>query len=207
MKRFLTLIPVLALALVPAANGAIVSSGVQNIVLPQSFFTGVYVNIITHVSSATLPSDFDTAPWIGFDLGGIDISNGDTLRPVITSISQVVNLTTSDSVGSASNLTAGANFSDTHTGPAQGQFQVLTVSYLGFAFSPTVGAPVQYGWAKITIDNTSTGTLHEWAYETTPGTTIQVGAGAVPEPTAPLLTLLAARALTLRRRRARRHRA
>jgi hypothetical protein len=200
MKRFLTLIPVLALALVPAANGAIVSSGVQNIVLPQSFFTGVYVNIITQVSSATLPSDFDTAPWIGFDLGGIDISNGDTLRPVITSISQVVNLTTSDSVGSASNLTAGASYSDSHTGSAPGQFLISTVGYLGFAFSPTVGAPVQYGWAKLTFDNSSPGTLHEWAYESTPGITIQVG--AVPEPTGTVLTLLAISALTLRRRRA-----
>lgn len=199
MKRFLTLLPVLAFGIVPAAHGAIVSSGVQNIVLPQSFFTGVYVNVITQVTSATLPGDFDTAPWIGFDLGGVDISNGDALRPVITGSSQVVNLTTADSVGSPSNLPVGASFSDTHTGPAPGQFQVLTVSYLGFAFSPTVGAPVQYGWAKITIDNTSTGTLHEWAYESTPGTTILVG--AVPEPTGTVLTLLAASALTLRRRR------
>ena len=199
MKRFLTLLPVLALGFVPAAHGAIVSSGVQNIVLPQSFFTGVYVNIITQVTSPTLPGDFDTAPWIGFDLGGIDISNGDALRPVITGSSQVVNLTTADSVGSASNLSAGASFSDAHTGPAPGQFQILAAGYLGFAFSPTVGAPTQYGWAKVTIDNTSTGTLHEWAYETTPGTAIQVG--AVPEPTGTLLTLLAATALTLRRRR------
>jgi hypothetical protein len=202
MKCFLTLLPVLALGFVPAAHGAIVSSGLQNVVLPQSFFTGVYVNVLTQVTSPTLPSDFDTAPWIGFDLGGIDISNGDALRPVITGSSQVVNLTTADSVGSASNLPTGASFSDTHTGPAPGQFQVVTTGYLGFAFSPTVGAPLQYGWAKITIDNASTGTLHEWAYETAPGTAIQVGAGAIPEPTGTVLTLLATTAFYLRRRRA-----
>ena len=78
---------------------------------------------------------------------------------------------------------------------------MVTVGYLGFGFSPTVGAPTQYGWAKITVDNVGTGTLHEWAYETIPATAIQVGAGAVPEPTGTALGLLAATILTYRRRR------
>lgn len=202
MKHFSILLPVLALALAPAARGAIVSSGVQDIVLPQSFFTGVYVNVLTQVTSTTLPADFDTAPWIGFDLGGIDISNGDALRPVIIGGAQVENLTVGDSVGSPSNLPVGASFSDTHTGPAADQFQLLTVGYIGFAFGPGGGAPDSYGWAKITIDNTGTGTLHEWAYESEPGTAIQVGAGAVPEPSGAALGLLAGGALLARRRRA-----
>lgn len=202
MKHFTLLLPVLALALAPAARGAIVSSGVQDIVLPQSFFTGVYVNILTKVTSATLPSDFDTAPWIGFDLGGVDISNGDALRPVVTATAQVRNLTLGEAVGSPSNLPVGANFSENHTGPGADQFQLLTVGYIGFAFGPGGSTPDTYGWARITVDNTGTGTLHEWAYESVPGTSIIVGAGAIPEPTGPALGLFAATLLLSRRRRA-----
>jgi hypothetical protein len=199
MKRFLPLLPLLAFGLAPTAQGAIIASGVVDVALPQSFFAGVYVNILTQVTSTTQPVDFDTAPWIGFDFGGIDIINGDALRPVATG-SQVVNLTTADSVGSASPVALGANFSDAHTGPAASQFTAAAPGYVGFAFSPTVGAPVQFGWAKITINNTAAGTLHEWAYETNPGTAIQVG--AVPEPGGTALSLLAAALLTTRRRRA-----
>ena len=184
MKSFLFLLPLLVLSVAPTASAAIVSSGVKDIVLPQSFFTGVYVNVITQVAMDTEPGDFDTAPWIAFDLGGLDVFNGDALRPVIAGASQVVNLTTADSVGSPSNLAPGANFSEDHTGPAPGQFQLLTIGYVGFGFSPTVGAPTQYGWAKITIDNTGTGTLHEWAYESTPGLRSQSEPSPSPERSA-----------------------
>ncbi|MDB6068984.1 MAG: hypothetical protein JWL81_155 [Verrucomicrobiales bacterium] len=202
MKRFPTLLSALILTCVPASHGAIISSGVQDIALPQSFFVGIYVNVLTQVTSSVLPSDFDTAPWIGFDLGGVDISNGDFLRPVVTGSAQVSNLTIGTSVGSPSNLMVGAGFSDNHTGPAADQFQLLSVGYVGFAFGPGGGAPQQYGWARITIDNTGTGTLHEWAYESEAGTAITVGAGAVPEPSGAALGLLAGAALLARRRRA-----
>lgn len=199
MNRYLPFIPLLFLHAAAPAHGAIVASGVQNLAIPETFIPGIYVNVLTNATSGSLPSDFDTAPWIGFDLGGIDISNGDALRPVISGSSRVINLPATSSVGSPSNLPVGANFSELHTGPAPDQFQLLTVGYVGFGFSPTVGAPVQYGWAKITANNAGPGTIHEWAYESVPGTSIQVG--AVPEPAGAGFVLLALGGFWLRRSR------
>lgn len=196
MKRFLTLIPILGFALAPLAKGAVIHTGALDIALPQSFVSGIYINLSTSATTTTYPTDFDTAPWIGFDFGGVGISNGDAVRPVLAS-TQVVRLTIADSVGSSSNLASAANYSDNHTGAAVSQFQIGTAGYFGFGFSPTVGAPTQYGWAKITIDNVGTGTLHEWAYESVPGASIQVG---VPEP-ATLGFSVIALGLCLRRRR------
>ena len=184
--------------LAPAAHSAIIYSGVQNIAVPQTF-AGVYVNILSKAASFSQPGDFETAPWINLDFGGIDISNGNALRPVIVAPDRVVNLTTAQTVGSPSNLPVGGSFSSTHTGPAANQFQLLTVGYAGYGFSPTVGAPVQYGWARITVSNTGSGTLHEWAYESVAGTAIQVG--AVPEPAGAAFLLLALSGFCLRRSR------
>ena len=197
MKRSGLLLSLLLWGIAPAAHSAIIYSGVQNIAVPQTF-AGVYVNILTKATSFSQPGDFDTAPWINLDFGGIDISNGNTLRPVIIASNRVVNLTTAQSVGSPSNLPPGANFSDSHTGPAAGQFQLLTVGYAGYGFSATVGAPVQYGWARITISNAGNGTLHDWAYEGVANTSIQVG--TVPEPGGAVL-MLGGMASLLRRRR------
>ena len=198
MKRPSLLLPLLLLGIAPAAHGAIFYSGVKNIAVPQTF-AGVYVNILTQATSFSQPGDFNTSPWINLDFGGVDISNGDALRPVITAPDRVVNLTPGNTVGSPSNLAVGANFSESHTGPAAGQFQLLTVGYAGFGFSPTVGAPVQYGWAKITVNIAGDGTIHDWAYESVANTSIPVG--AVPEPAGAALVMLALGGFWLRRSR------
>ena len=193
------LFPALLLwAAASTAPAAIIYSGVQNIAVPQTF-AGVYVNILTKATSFSQPGDFDSAPWINLDFGGVDISNGNALRPVIAAPDRVVNLTTAQSVGSPSNLPPGANFSSSHTGPGPDQFKMLTVGYIGYGFSPTVGAPVQYGWAKITVNNAGNGTIHDWAYESVANTSIQVG--TVPEPAGAVFVLLTMGGFWLRRSR------
>ena len=71
--------------------------------------------------------------------------------------------------------------------------------YVGFRFLDRSGGSVDfgYGWASITLD-TSQGrlTINEWAYEATGG---PIPLGAVPEPSAGSLALLACGAAGLRR--------
>ena len=198
MKHFLTL---LALAAIPAAHGAIVYSGVQNIPIPFTF-SGVYVNVFTNLTSLTEPVDFyDTAPWINLDFGGVDISNGDMLHLVITGTDQALNLASLSLVASSSNFTVGSSASTTHMGSAPNQFQLNTPGYVGFSFNPAPAGPTYYGWMQISIDNTGTGTgtIHDWAYENVAGAPIL--AGIVPEPTGPALLLLVLGGMALRRRR------
>lgn len=198
MKRLSLLLPLVFVGIAPAAHGAIFYSGVKNIAVPQTF-TGVYVNILTQATSFTQPGDFNSSPWINLDFGGVDISNGDVFRPVIIAPDRVANLAPGSTVGSPSNLAVGANFSDSHTGPAAGQFQVQTIGYVGYGFSASVGAPVQFGWAKITVNHAGAGTIHDWAYESVSNTSIAVG--AVPEPAGAALVVLALGGLWLRRSR------
>ena len=200
MKRSGLFISLSLWAMAPAAPAAIIYSGIQNIDVPQTF-AGVYVNILTKATSFSQPADFDSAPWINLDFGGVDISNGNALRPVITAPDRVVNLSPGQNVGSPSNLPPGASFSSSHTGPAPEQFQLTTLGYVGFGFSPTVGAPVQYGWAKITVNNAGPGTFHDWAYEGVANTAIRVG--AIPEPAGAVFLLMALGGFGLRRSRQR----
>lgn len=198
MKRLSFLLPALLFAATVTAPAAIVYSGVQNISVPQTF-AGVYLNVVTQSISFTQPADFDTAPWLNLDFGGTGISNGDALLPVIAAPDRVLNLTTAQSVGSPSNLPVGASYSDSHPGPAVDQFQIQTIGYMGFAFRAAPADPIQYGWARLTISNTGSGTVHDWAYETTPVTSIQVG--TIPEPAGISFLLASMGVVALRRSR------
>jgi hypothetical protein len=202
MKRFLPLFPLLLLGAAPAAHAAIVYSGVQNVAVPQNF-TGIYVNMLTNTTAGTQPVDFNSAPWVGFSFGGVDISNDTLLQVVITGTDQVTALSTAQTVGSPSSFSSDANYSTTHTGPAAGQFQLGSPGYFGFKFQTVAAGPTHYGWAKLTVNNAGAGTLHDWAYEAVAGTSIQVG--TVPEPGSALLMLLGFGALY--RQRSRRTRA
>ncbi|TWU20783.1 PEP-CTERM sorting domain-containing protein [Bythopirellula polymerisocia] len=68
-----------------------------------------------------------------------------------------------------------------------------------------IGGSSHYGWVRIKTEKvggetTLTGTIFDWAYETTPDTAI--AAGAIPEPTSLALLAAGAGALALRRRSA-----
>ena len=197
MKSFLTL---LAFAIIPSVQGAVISSGLLNIPVPYTF-DGVYVNIIdTSLTAFTLPVDFDTAPWINLDFGGVDIVNGDNLRPVITGSDVVLNLTLLSLVDGGSTFASGGSASTTHMGAAPGQFQANVPGYVGFQFSLAPAGPTYYGWAEITTNDTGgPGVIHQWAYENVANTGILVG--TVPEPGGAVLLLVTIAGMALRRKR------
>lgn len=194
MKRFLILI---ALAVTPSVHGAIVSSGLVNIPVPFTL-DGVYVNVLTRVTSLVPPPDFDTAPWFNLDFGGVDIVNGDSLRPVISAPDQVLNLPVLALVSGSSAFPAGGSASTTHMGPAPQQFQANAPGYFGFQFENA--GSTYFGWAQVTTNDTGgTGVIHQWAYEDVANAGILVG--VVPEPSGAVLLLLSLGGWTLRRRR------
>ncbi|MFN0128000.1 MAG: PEP-CTERM sorting domain-containing protein [Verrucomicrobiales bacterium] len=170
------------------AHAAIVYSGVQNIPIPYTF-AGIYVNPLTLATSTTEPVSFNSSPWINFGFGGVDISNGDLLTPVVVAGDVVENLFSLTLVDSSLSFTLGASASSTHMGTGAGQFQASTSGYLGFSFRPTVGGSTHYGWAQVTLrDDGSAGDIVAWAYENIPSTAIPVG--VVPEPSSSLLLAL-----------------
>jgi hypothetical protein len=74
--------------------------------------------------------------------------------------------------------------------------------YLGLEFD-ILGAR-HYGWARLSVGQDATATIHDWAYEGDPGATILTGQTQVPEPSS--LALLALGAAGLAAARARRER-
>jgi len=83
------------------------------------------------------------------------------------------------------------------TGAQGGQFKNAT-GYVGFRFTTDSGTSWFYGWAKYSgADNGASGTLVEWAYNSTAGGAIT--AGQVPAPGA--IALLGAAGLVGARRR------
>ncbi len=205
MKKFIQ--PVLALLVLASAQtttAAVIFSGTQDIAIPNTFFTGVYVNIVSGAFqvSSTNPASWTTEPWFSVDLGGEDIFNGPLLRPVILASDTVMNLSFGAPVGASNNFAPGSSASiQTHIGPAANQFQVNSPGYAAFAFEMTPGGPTHYGWLAMTPNNTGvgTGTIHSWAYESIPGVSIPVG--AVPEPGTVGLALLGGLSWMRRRRR------
>jgi len=197
MKSRFILLTFAALAAIHPASAAITYSGVQNIAIPFTF-NGVYLNVITGSTVFGQPADFDTSPWINLDFGGVDISNGNTLRPVVLGADMVVNLPFGMSIDSGSNFAAGFSASSDHLGPGAGQFPVGTPGYIGFAMNPG-GGPDQFGWIQVILNNdVSGGTIVDYAYESIPGASIPAG---IPEPAAALTLALGLAALGLHRRR------
>jgi hypothetical protein len=170
------------------AQAAIVYSGAQNIPIPYTF-AGIYVNPLTLATSTTEPVSFNSSPWFNFGFGGVDISNGDLLTPIVVTGDVVEKLIPLTLVDNSRSFTMGASASSTHMGAGAAQFQADTPGYMGFSFEPTVGGATHYGWAQVTLrDDGSAGNIVAWAYEDTPATAIPVG--AVPEPSSSLLLSL-----------------
>ena len=177
-------------------------SGVQNIAVPATL-EGTYLRLSDGTVSGAFPADWSTAPWLNPFFGGVDIANSPLLRPVIAGTDQIVNLAPGTVIASASNFVAGESGSTTHVGPSANQFQIGTAGIIGFVFETTVGGPDFYGWAKVVINNAGAGSITDWAYDNTPGTSIQAGQIApVPEPATLAVGLLCIGAGIARRRRA-----
>lgn len=117
-----------------------------------------------------------------------------------SSTNQIVNLAPGTLIDSASNFVAGESGSSTHVGGAANQFQLGTPSLIGVAFKTTVGGPDYYGWIRITINNSSPGSIVDWAYENPAGTPIEA-----PEASSTVLLGLALGGMSILRRRPRSH--
>lgn len=197
MKACSILLTFAALTAIHPGFAAVTYSGVQNIPIPFTF-DGVYLNVTTGATAFGEPADFGTSPWINLDFGGVDISNGNALRPVVFGANMVVNLPFGMSIDSGSDFAAGFSASSNHLGSGSGQFPVSTPGYLGFAMNPGGGGE-NYGWIQVILNNdVSGGTIVDYAYESIPGVSITAG---IPEPTAALTLALGLTVLGLRRRR------
>jgi hypothetical protein len=195
----------MGLGMMRQAQALVLHSGQLDLPIPYDF-AGLSVNISTGETVAGYPANWDSGPWFNFDYGGVDISSSALFRPVVLAGStydeQVVNLVKGSLLGSGQEFAEAENASTTHFhelgGP--GLFRQGESGYMGFLFQLHTGGPVHYGWARLTIDNTpaAQGVLHEWAYETTAATPVTVG--AIPEPAAGLLLLMAGVAVAGRRR-------
>ena len=168
------------------AHAAIVYSGVQNIPIPVSpppvGLEGVYLNIATGATTTAFPADWATAPWINPFFGGVNIANSALLRPVITGADQIVNLAPGTVINGGSNFVLGESGSATHIGAAANQFQLGTQGLIGLTFKTTAAGPDLFGWIRINARNAASGTIVDWAYESTPGVGIAAGQiTAVPE--------------------------
>ncbi len=190
-------LPLLLLA-ASTSHAAVVYSGTQNVAVPLTI-DGVYLNVFTGATAGTEPGTWASDSWINPFLGGTAINNSAGLRPVITGADQVVKLTLGTLIDGSSNFVAGESVSSSHVGGAGNQFTLGVPGYLGFEFEPTTGGSTYYGWLRLTISNSGAGTVHDWAYESAPGSGIT--AGAVPEPGSVGLLLLGGWVVGLRRRR------
>ena len=184
MPRFLTAFILLAASF---AQGAVIYSGIQDISVPFSP-DGVYLNIATGATTTSQPGDWNSAPWINPFFGGTVLATDSLLRPVITGADQVVNLPSGALVDASNAFASGESGSVSHVGSRSNQFQLGTPGYIGFVFEAAPGGVSHYGWLNLVIRNGDAGTIHDWAYDDTPGAAILVGNdGAVPEPSRTIL--------------------
>ena len=177
-RRLLIFLSALLPVTMPAGRAAIVYSGVQDIAIPQDF-NGVYLNIVTGATAFSQPGTWNTESWLNPFFGGVGIGNSVLLLPLITGADQIVKLASGVTIGSGSNFALGESGSSTHVGPAANQFQIATPGFMGFKWQPPGGGFDYYGWLKVEVNNVGVGKITDWAYESTSGTSIQAGAGAV----------------------------
>ncbi len=182
----------------PAARGAVVYSGLQNIPIPTTF-DGVFVDVDTGGTSA--------APFAGWDFnlffGGVGMANSVNFQPVRISTSNdsaMLNLPTNTLINGASTFSSGeggsGDIGNEHLGSAANQFPEGVEGFIGFRFTKNDTTGPFYGWAQVTLTaNTSGGLIHDWAWENS-------GAGiATPEPGRLMLLVVGALCVVVRRRR------
>ena len=189
------------------AHAGIVWLPNQEIPIPNTF-EGVSIDLETGATSTD--RDGLTGGDLNFILGGTGFTN-DADRLAGTPSLQPVRVGTNNT-DALRNLGVGtvvdqntASFSTGFgsSGDASSHFDTEFVSgtpgYIGFSLT-LPNNTVAYGWASVTLqdNNGAGGVVHSWAFEDS-GASIMVG--QVPEPTAPLLSLIALAPLLWRRKR------
>ena len=202
MKRLLLALALLSFGILPAANAAVVYSGLQNIAIPTTF-DGVYINIDNAATSTSTITGWDINPFFG----GAGIANSAAFQPARTGTANddpVVNLAGGSLISSALNFSSGFGGSGdpvSYLGNGPGQFAVGQEGYLGFRFTTDSSAGPYYGWMRVLFTADSPGGLIEdWSYDDT-GAAISVPLAAVPEPSRALLLMLGCLTACFRRRR------
>jgi hypothetical protein len=201
----LSVIPVLLV--LPRARAAVIYSGVQDIAIPNTF-DGLYLNVMNGMFMNTDPGagPWSSQPWINLFFGGTVIGSSDHLRPVITGPDQIVNLPMGTLVDGTDSFALGESGSATHVGSGPGLFSLGQEGLIGFVIGSGGGGTPLYGWMRLIIRNTGSGTVKDWAYDSTVGAPIPAGftgTSFVPEPSRLLLLALGLIVTTMRRRRMR----
>ena len=203
------------LVLFPASSvmGAIVYSGTQNLTVSWNDLEGIYVNLADGTTGNPSAAEFDEAPWVNLTLGGYNFFNSELVKPVATSNGVTydpelptdfyLNLAEGTVLDSSSNFSDEAWASIYHVGTTgnPNQFVQGQSGFIGFQFQKEKDGDIYYGWLRFIPENTSVGTLVDWAVSDTAGEAITVG--AVPEPTITAITFISAGALICTRRRPR----
>jgi hypothetical protein len=163
---------------------------------------GVYLNLFSNATTGSEPGSFDTAPWINPFQGGVYVATSALICPVIVGADQIVNLASGTMIDATQTYAPPApSGSASHMGGSAGQFRPNTPGYIGFKMQASPTSDTYYGWMSVSFNNTGSGSILSYAYESTAGTGIVAGATAVPEPSRAVLLLLASVGLLLRRKR------
>ena len=189
-----------------AARASTTYSGVQDIPLPDTF-DGIYLDF-TNLNDASVFTQASSEPvnWdINFFFAGAGIANSDTFSPVLESglvNSPVSNRPFSSVVDLSSVVHGDFSVSTDHidAGGLIPEFNNGTEGFIGFLidFSGSEYA----GWMRVTLnDDGNAGTLHEWAWETTPVISAGSIVVGIPEPSSAILMLGGLGTLLLRSRR------
>jgi MYXO-CTERM domain-containing protein len=209
MKRLILL--TLLCAGIQQAPGVVVWSGFDGLLdipIPVSTAGGsvgdeIYLPI--GGGTAALNADY-TSHDVAFSFGGFLIRNSSVFQPARNGAGNtdaIRSLALGTLVDSSLSYATGNGVSDGHLGSGPDQFPNGGTGYLGFAW--TSEGLTRYGWMELMLTNNQDDgaafdpTVVQWAYESQPGTPIQVG--TIPEPGSVLLAVLGAGHLLLVRRR------
>jgi hypothetical protein len=188
-----------------STQAAIIYSGVRNLAVPYDF-DGLYIQVVSGATSASEPGTWGSAPWINPFFGGTQIATNDQLRPSVISgtagAERIVKYTLGSTIDASLNYAPDYNGSTSHVGVGLDQFQVSLAGLIGFKFQTTPSGPSYYGWMSLTVNDSGSGLIKDWAYNNVANEGIYAGGLlAVPEPGRAGLLLLAAWSLAAQRRR------
>ena len=183
---------------VASAQSTIVYSGIKNLVIPTNF-DGIYLDLDTGTVGGPELTGLDINPFFG-GLGIANTANFQAVRSGTNILDPYLNLALGTSVNSSLNYATGEGGTDrNHIGVASNQFHVSTVGYIGFRLTKNSGGAPVYGWMRVSLTaNTSGALIKDWAYENNGGAIL---VGAIPEPSAGLITALSGVLLLTRRKR------